>query len=63
MFNYLEDIIVECPDDLKKATSIFPANNNLFKLNKDYVKNMFNIVQKQTNYNACHTSIRISHGN
>ena len=35
MFNYLKDIIVECPDDLKKATSIFPANNNLFKLNKD----------------------------
>ena len=35
MFDYLEDIIVECPDDLKKATSIFPANNNLFKLNED----------------------------
>ena len=35
MFDYLKDIIVECPDDLKKATSIFPANNNVFKLNKD----------------------------
>ena len=35
MFDYLEDIIVECPDDLKKATSIFPANDNLFKLNED----------------------------
>ena len=34
MFDYLEDIIVECPDDLKKATSIFPANDSLFKLNK-----------------------------
>ena len=35
MFGYLEGIIVECPDDLKKATSIFPANNNLFKFNED----------------------------
>ena len=35
MFDYLKDIIVECPNDLKKATSIFPANHNLFKLNKD----------------------------
>ena len=25
MFDYLEDIIVECPDDLKKATSIFSS--------------------------------------
>ena len=35
MFDYLEDIIVKCPNDLKKATSIFPANDSLFKLNKD----------------------------
>ena len=35
MFDYLEDIIVECPADLKKATSIFPANDNLFKLDED----------------------------
>ena len=35
MFDYLEDIIVECPDDLKKAASIFPANDSLFKLNED----------------------------
>ena len=35
MFDYLEDIIVECLDDLKKATSIFPANDNLFKLDED----------------------------
>ena len=35
MFVFLEDIIVECPDDLKKATSIFPANDNLFKLSKN----------------------------
>ena len=27
MFDYLEDIIVECPDDLKKATSMFQAND------------------------------------
>ena len=25
MFDYLEDIIVECPDDLKKSTSIFSS--------------------------------------
>ena len=35
MFDYLEDIIVECPDDLKKATLIFPANDNLFKPNEN----------------------------
>ena len=35
MFDYLKDIIVECPDDLKKSSSIFPPNDNLFKLNKD----------------------------
>ena len=35
LFDYLEDIIVECPDNLKKGTSIFPANNNLFKLNEN----------------------------
>lgn len=35
MFDYLKDIIVECPTNLKKATSIFPANDNLFKLNED----------------------------
>jgi len=35
MFDYLEDIIVKCPADLKKATSIFPANDNLFKLDED----------------------------
>ena len=35
MFDYLKDIIVECPDDFKKATPIFPANDNLFKLDED----------------------------
>ena len=35
MFDCLKDIIVECSNDLEKATSIFPANDNLFKLNKN----------------------------
>ena len=35
MFDYLEDMIVKCPDNLKKATSFFPANDNLFKLDKN----------------------------
>ena len=38
MVDYLEDINVECPDDLKKATSIFPANDSLFKLNEDSLR-------------------------
>ena len=35
MFDSLIDMINECPNDLKKATSIFPANNNLFKINEN----------------------------
>ena len=35
MFDYLKDIIVECPDDLKKFTLIFQVNDNSFKSNKD----------------------------
>ena len=34
MVDYLKDIIVKYLDDLKKATSVFPANDSLFKLDK-----------------------------
>ena len=32
MYNYLEDIIVEAPADLKKSRSQYPGNENLFKV-------------------------------
>jgi hypothetical protein len=38
MFDFLEDIIVEAPDDLKKSRSFYPGNDKLFKLNPDSPK-------------------------
>lgn len=38
MFDYLEDIIVECPDDLKSGTLIYPSNNSLFKVHEDLLQ-------------------------
>ena len=35
MFNYLEDVIVECAEDLKNSCSYYPENNQLFKVDKD----------------------------
>ena len=35
MFDYLEDVIVECLDDLKGGTLIYPVNDNLFRVNED----------------------------
>ena len=32
MFDYLEDIVVEAPDDLKSSRSCYPGNDNLFKV-------------------------------
>ena len=34
-FDYLEDVIVECAEDLKKNHSYFPGNDQLFKVVKD----------------------------
>ena len=39
MFNFLEDIIVEEPDDLKKSCLYYPGNNDrLFKVNPESPK-------------------------
>ena len=35
MFDYLEDVIVECAEDLKNSCSYNPDNNQLFKVIKD----------------------------
>ena len=34
MFDFLEDVIVEAPDNLKKSRSQYPATQNLFKVNQ-----------------------------
>ena len=34
MFDFLEDIVVEAPDDLKSGWSCYPGNGNLFKVDK-----------------------------
>jgi len=38
MFDFLEDVIVEAPDDLKKSRSFYPGNDKLFKVNSDSPK-------------------------
>jgi hypothetical protein len=38
MFDFLEDVIVEAPDDLKKSCSFYPGNDKLFKVNPDSPK-------------------------
>ena len=38
MFDFLEDIIVEAPDDLKKSRSWYPGNDRLFKVNPESPK-------------------------
>ena len=35
MFNYLEDVILECAKDLKNSRSYYPGNNKLFKVHED----------------------------
>ena len=35
MFNFLEDVIAEAPENLKKSRSQYPASQNLFKVNPD----------------------------
>ena len=30
MYDYLEDVFVKCPEDLKNGMSIYSASNNLF---------------------------------
>ena len=35
MFDYLEDIIVEAPDDLKSKNCKYPSNDKLFHVNED----------------------------
>ena len=35
MFDYIENVIVECAEDLKNSCSYFPGNNQLFKVNED----------------------------
>ena len=42
MFDFLEDIIVEAPDDLKKSRLCYPGNDSLFKVNlipRNYPRN------------------------
>ena len=34
MFDFLEDFVVEAPDDLKSGRSCYPGNGNLFKVDK-----------------------------
>ena len=46
MFNFLEDIIVEAPDDLKKSRSYYPGNDRLFKVNPESPK----LSQKQAEF-------------
>ena len=38
MFDFLEDIIVKAPDDLKKGRLYYPSNDKLFKVNSDSQK-------------------------
>ena len=38
MFNYLEDIIVEAPDDLKKSCLYYPGNERILKMNPESPK-------------------------
>ena len=38
MCDFLEDIIMEAPDDLKKSCLYYPGNNRLFKVNLDSSK-------------------------
>lgn len=35
MFEYLEDIIVEAPEELKPSKCVYPCNGNLFKIKED----------------------------
>ena len=35
MFDYLEDIIIEAPDDLKNSRSCYPGNDDLFKVDTE----------------------------
>ena len=35
MFDYLEDVIVECAEDLKNSHSYYPGKNQLFKVVED----------------------------
>ncbi len=35
MFNYLEDIVVEAPDELKPNNCKYPTNNKLFNVDKN----------------------------
>ena len=35
MFEYLEDIIIEAPEDLKPGRCVHPCNGNLFKIKED----------------------------
>ena len=35
IFNYLEDVIVECAKDLKNSCSYYPGNDQLFKVLQD----------------------------
>ena len=35
MFDYLEDAIVECAEDLENSLSFYPGNDQLFKIDAD----------------------------
>ena len=38
MFDFLEDVIMEAPDDLKKIRSYYPGNDKLFHVDDESPK-------------------------